>query len=45
MATPLRTIRVPDDLWKAAQAKAKSEGESVTAVILQQLERWLQDAA
>ena len=42
MATPLRTIRVPDELWKAAQAKAKDEGETVTAIILQHLESWLQ---
>jgi hypothetical protein len=41
MTTPLRTIRVSDDLWKAVQAKAKDEGETVTAVILKQLEEWL----
>lgn len=41
MATPLRTIRVPDDLWHAVQAKAKEEGETATGVILKQLEEWL----
>lgn len=42
MATPLRSIRVPDDLWLAVQEKAKQEGETATAVILKQLERWLE---
>jgi hypothetical protein len=42
MATPLRTIRVSDDLWQAVQAKAKDEGETVTGVIIQQLEGWLE---
>lgn len=30
---PLRTVRVPEDLWQAAQAKAASEDESVAQVI------------
>jgi hypothetical protein len=42
MATPLRTIRVSDELWKAVQDKAKDQGETVTGVIIQQLESWLQ---
>lgn len=29
----LRAVRVPDDLWKAAQAKAAAEGTSVSAVL------------
>lgn len=45
MATPLRTIRVSDELWHAVQAKAKDEGETVTSVILKQLEEWVGNAA
>jgi hypothetical protein len=41
--TPTRTIRVPDDLWKAVQKKALSEGVTVTSVILNALETYLVD--
>jgi ABC-type amino acid transport system permease subunit len=37
---PLRTVRVPDDLWEAAQAKAMEEGTTVSAVILAALRRF-----
>jgi predicted DNA binding CopG/RHH family protein len=40
--TPTRTIRVPDDLWKAVQKKAASEGVTVTSVIIDALEKYLQ---
>ncbi|WP_125511264.1 CopG family transcriptional regulator [Streptomyces sp. WAC 01529] len=33
MAIPLRNVRVPDDLWKAAMKKAEAEGRTVTYVI------------
>lgn len=39
--TPHRTIRVPEPLWKSAQAKAAERGETVTAVILRALERYV----
>jgi len=41
--TPTRTIRVPDDLWKAVQRKALSESVTVTSVILKSLEAYLVD--
>lgn len=31
---PIRTLRVPDDLWTAAQAKAASDGVSVSRVLV-----------
>lgn len=39
--TPRRTIRVPDALWDAAQAKAEQEGTDVSAVIRKALERYV----
>jgi hypothetical protein len=38
---PVRTVRVPDDLWRAAQDRAKERGESVSAVILRALWRYI----
>ena len=32
--TPLRSVRVPDDLWARALARADQEGTSVTAVLV-----------
>lgn len=31
--TKLRNIRIPDELWDAARAKAASEGSDVSAVV------------
>ena len=31
--TPLRAVRVPDELWKAAQAVARGRGETLSEVI------------
>jgi predicted DNA binding CopG/RHH family protein len=39
--TPTRTIRVPDDLWKAVQLKAGKSGVTVTSVIIKALESYL----
>lgn len=39
--TPRRTIRVPDALWDAAQAKAEAEATDVSAVIRKALERYV----
>lgn len=41
MPTPLRNIRVADDLWKAAQAVATTRGESLSAVIIAALKRYV----
>jgi len=43
--TPTRTIRVSDDIWKAVQKKAASEGITVTSVIVTALESYLVDKA
>jgi negative regulator of replication initiation len=39
--TPLRSIRVPDDLWRAAMAVADERGESITDVLRRALERYV----
>ncbi len=39
--TPNRVIRVPDDLWHAAQAKAAERGESLSEVIRRALARYV----
>lgn len=36
-ATPIRNIRVPDDLWRAAQVEAENRRETVSAVIIRAL--------
>lgn len=38
--TKVRGVRVPDDLWRASQAKAAKHGETVTAVVIRALERY-----
>ena len=35
--TPRRAVRVPDDVWEAAHARAAERGESVSAVIVRAL--------
>jgi predicted transcriptional regulator len=39
--TPVRTVRVPDALWRAAQSRARERGEDVSAVIRRALERYV----
>ena len=39
--TPHRTIRVEDELWKAAQEKARAEGRTVSDVIRDRLRRYV----
>ena len=41
MPTPLRNIRVADDLWHRAKAIAEGRGESLTAVLVDALERYV----
>lgn len=38
--TPLRTIRVADEIWEAAQERAKAEGRTVSDVIRAALKRY-----
>jgi hypothetical protein len=39
--TPLRNIRVPDDLWAAAKEEAAAEGRTLTDVIVSDLHRYV----
>jgi predicted DNA-binding protein len=39
--TQQRPVRVSDDLWKPALAKAQEKGETLSAVIRRALERYL----
>lgn len=39
--TPRRTVRVPDDVWRAAQAKAEERGDNLSEVIRKALERYV----
>ena len=41
--TPIRTVRVPDELWEAAKRAASDRGETVTDVLLRALERYVRD--
>lgn len=38
--TPLRSFRIPDDIYQAAQAKAEERGESVSDAVRRALERY-----
>jgi len=39
--TPIRAVRIPDDVWHAAQEKADATGTTVTAVVLAALQRYV----
>ena len=39
--TPLRNLRVPDDVWQAAMAKARAEGRTLTDVLVAYLRRYI----
>lgn len=39
--TPVRNIRVPTPIWRAAQKKAKEEGRTLTEVIVAYLRRYI----
>lgn len=45
MPTPLRAIRVPDEIWAAVNARAATEGTTSTAVVLAALTAYLADRA
>ena len=44
MPDPIRTVRVPDDLWIAAQEAANVRGESVSNVLRDALARYVKRA-
>jgi hypothetical protein len=39
--TPRRTVRVPDDVWKPAQEKAKGEGTDLAKVVNRKLAEYI----
>jgi uncharacterized protein GlcG (DUF336 family) len=39
--TTPRAIRIPEDVWRAALAKARAEGTTVTAVVLDALRAFI----
>jgi hypothetical protein len=39
--TPLRAVRISDDLWIAAQIKAQSEGRTVSDAMREFLTQWV----
>ncbi len=43
--TKHRTMRIPDDVWLAAVAKARDEGTTVTAVVVAALRKYLRTPA
>lgn len=42
--TPLRSFRIPDSVYRAAQAKAAEKGETLTDVVRRALERYVKRA-
>lgn len=40
----IRTVRVPDDLWEAAQKAAEAKGETVSDVIRRALEQYVAES-
>lgn len=42
--TPLRSFRIPDDLYEAAQKASADNGESVSDVVRRSLERYVKAA-
>ena len=39
--TPNRTLRVPEDIWRAAQEAAADQGRTLTEVIVTYLKRYV----
>ncbi len=38
---PLRNVRIEDQLWQAAQARAEAEGKYLSEVIRELLQGWV----
>lgn len=41
MATPLRNVRVGDALWLAAGRRARRDGTTLTAIVVDALQRYV----
>lgn len=41
--TPIRAIRIPDELWKPLMEKARERGMDSSAVIRQLIRQWLKE--
>lgn len=39
--TVIRSIRIPDDIWEPAQARAAADGTTVTAVVITHLKTYI----
>ena len=39
--TPMKSFRIPEDLYRAAQVKAAEKGETLTDVVRRALERYV----
>lgn len=39
--TPLRSFRIPDELWEAAKSKAAARGEDLSTVVRAALRRYV----
>lgn len=42
-ATPIRGVRIPDDLWQEALRIAHDRGETVSEVVRRALERYVRE--
>jgi len=42
--TPLRAIRIDDELWEAAQARAAAEGDNLSGVIRDALRQYINES-
>jgi predicted HicB family RNase H-like nuclease len=40
MATMPRALRIPDEVWQAALTKARAEGTTLTAVVVEFLRKY-----
>lgn len=43
-ATTLRNFRIPEDEYRAAQAKAAAEGSNLTSVVRNLLRAWVEES-
>lgn len=43
--TPLRSMRIDDDLWNAVHVKTRSEGRSITSVIVRALTTYVAEGS
>lgn len=41
--TPVRSVRIPDEVWEALRRRADERGETITDVILRAIHRYLRD--